>query len=253
MTATVGQTMTVGSLFSGIGGMDLGLERAGMRVEWQVEIDEYARRVLTKHWPHVPKYGDITTIDWATVPRVDLLCGGFPCQDISNLNQKGKGLDGEKSGLWREYKRAIVAICPSWVLIENSASLCAKGLWQVLHDLDEIGFDAEWHCIPACAVGAPHVRDRTWVVAYPHGSRQQACVSEGNFRACYPQRKAMESTRPSYGDFPTWNATEPPLPRVAHGIPGRIQRNRGLGNAVVPQVVEAIGRMILEAHARAAR
>ena len=241
--------LTVGSLFAGIGGFDLGLERAGMQVKWQVEIDPYCLKVLEKHWPHVRRYTDIKTVDWPGVEPVDLVCGGFPCQDISNLHQAGRGLSGVKSGLWSEYKKAIIALTPKWVVIENVAAIRSKGLWRLLHDLDEIGYDAEWHCIPAGAVGAPFPRDRAWVMAYPHGQRQQACVCQGDFRASAAKGKAMESARPSYGDFPTWNAPEPVLPRVAHGIPARVDRNRALGNAVVPQVVEWIGKQIIEAEA----
>jgi len=238
--------LRVGDLFSGIGGFSLGLERTGgFKTQWFVEIDPYCQRVLAKHWPHVTRYGDIRTIDWATVEPVDMLCGGFPCQDISNLNIYGRGLQGDKSGLWREYKKAVETLRPAYVFIENTASLRYKGLWEVLHDLDEIGYDAEWHCIPAVAFGAPHVRDRAWIVAYPHGARQQACLSERDFRACYAKGKTMESARPSYGDFPTWNAPEPALPRVADGVPNRVDRNRSTGNAIVPQVAEWIGRQIL--------
>ena len=161
--------LTVGSLFAGIGGFDLGLERAGMRVRWQVEIDPYCQRVLAKHWPDVTRYGDIRVVDWSTVEPVDLLCGGFPCQDIS-LAGKGAGLTGERSGLWFEYAKAIEVLRPSYVLIENVSALRSRGLDQVLGSLAALGYDAEWHCIPACAVGAPHRRDRVWVVAY--ASRQ---------------------------------------------------------------------------------
>lgn len=156
--------LTVGSLFAGIGGFDLGLERAGMRVRWQVEIDPYCQRVLAKHWPDVTRYGDIRTVDWSTVEHVDLLCGGFPCQDIS-LAGKGAGLAGDRSGLWFEYAKAIAALRPRYVLIENVSALRSRGLDQVLGSLAALGYDAEWHCIPACAVGAPHRRDRVWIVA----------------------------------------------------------------------------------------
>lgn len=240
-------TLTVGSLFAGIGGFDLGLERAGMQVKWQCEKDPWARKVLAKHWPGVPCYEDITTLEPHAVEYVDVLAGGFPCQDISNLNTKGTGLNGEKSGLWKEFKRIIQGAKPTWVIIENSASIRSKGLWFVLQDLDEIGFDAEWHCIPAASLGAPHVRDRAWIVAYTHGKRLQACLSEGNFRASYAKRETVEFKGPSYGDFPAWNTTEPNVGRVAHGVPHRVDRLRGLGNAVVPQVVEWLGRMIIQA------
>ena len=158
-------TLTVGSLFAGIGGFDLGLERAGFDIAWQVEIDPYCQRVLAKHWPTVHRYGDIRAIDWSAVEPVDLLCGGFPCQDIS-LAGKGAGLSGERSGLWFEYAKAINALKPRYVLIENVAALRSRGLDQVLGSLAALGYDAEWHCIPACAVGAPHRRDRVWIVAH---------------------------------------------------------------------------------------
>ncbi len=163
--------MKVGSLFAGIGGFDLGLERAGFEIAWQVEIDEWCQRVLAKHWPHVQRYGDIQSVDWGTVEPVDVLCGGFPCQDIS-LAGKGAGLAGERSGLWFEYAKAIEALTPRYVIIENVAALRSRGLDQVLGALAALGYDAEWHCIPASAVGAPHRRDRVWIVAYPIGSRQ---------------------------------------------------------------------------------
>lgn len=165
-------TLTVGSLFAGIGGFDLGLERAGMRVRWQVEIDPYCQRVLAKHWPDVTRYGDIRAVDWSTVEPVDLLCGGFPCQDIS-LAGKGAGLAGERSGLWFEYAKAIAALRPSYVLIENVSALRSRGLDQVLGALASLGYDAEWHCIPACAVGAPHRRDRVWIIAHSKSDRTQ--------------------------------------------------------------------------------
>ena len=158
--------MRVGSLFAGIGGFDLGLERAGFDIAWQVEIDPYCQRVLAKHWPTVQRYGDIRVIDWSAVEPVDLLCGGFPCQDISFAG-KGAGLSGERSGLWFEYAKAIDALKPRYVLIENVAALRSRGLDQVLGSLAALGYDAEWHCIPASAVGAPHRRDRIWIVAYP--------------------------------------------------------------------------------------
>ena len=174
--------LMVGSLFAGIGGFDLGLERAGFDIAWQVEIDPYCQRVLAKHWPHVQRYGDIRTIDWGTVEPVDLLCGGFPCQDIS-LAGKGAGLTGERSGLWFEYAKAIEVLKPRYVLIENVSALRSRGLDQVLGSLAALGYDAEWHCIPACAVGAPHRRDRVWIIAYAQSDRTQ--------RGTFQQRGAI--------------------------------------------------------------
>ena len=252
--------MRVGSLFAGIGGFDLGLERAGFAIAWQVEIDPYCQRVLAKHWPTVQRYGDIKTVDWATVERVDLLCGGFPCQDIS-LAGKGAGLSGARSGLWFEYAKAINALRPRYVLIENVSALRSRGLDQVLGSLAALGYDAEWHCIPACAVGAPHRRDRVWVVAYAEstrtwgndgrirpstcgtGGRQATAVANTNSMQQLQQEggESYEWGRPSHS---SWWAAEPNVGRVAHGVPHRVDRLRGLGNAIVPQIAEMIGRWI---------
>ena len=226
--------MRVGSLFAGIGGFDLGLERAGFTIEWQCEIDPWCQRVLAKHWPHVKRYGDITAIDWATVPTVDVLCGGFPCQDIS-LAGKGAGLAGARSGLWSEYAKAIQALQPQWVIIENVSALRSRGLDQVLGTLASFRYDAEWHCIPACAVGAPHQRDRVWVIAYPQSCRQQSPVLH--------RWEGSEVYAPDSHEWPTRNN----MGREVHGIPHRVDRLRGLGNAVVPQIVEHIGRSIRHA------
>lgn len=230
-------TLTVGSLFAGIGGFDLGLERAGFEIAWQVEIDPYCQRVLAKHWPNVQRYGDIRAIDWGTVPRVDLLCGGFPCQDIS-LAGKGAGLAGARSGLWSEYAKAIQALQPQWVIIENVSALRSRGLDQVLGTLAALGYDAEWHCIPASAVGAPHRRDRVWVVAYPQSVGQQ----EQWQSIADDEGWKLGRLRTQYE---TWWAGEPAIQRVVHGVPHRVDRLRGLGNAIVPQIAEMIGAWIL--------
>jgi DNA (cytosine-5)-methyltransferase 1 len=160
--------LTVGGLFSGIGGWELGLERAGMRVLWHCEADPYARAVLERHWPGVPCYPDVRELRGADVEPVDLLCGGFPCQDLSYAGA-GAGIDGARSGLWSEYARLVGELRPRYVLVENVAALLARGLGRVLGDLAALGYDAEWDCIPASAVGAPHRRDRVWLVAYPNG------------------------------------------------------------------------------------
>ena len=123
--------LTVGSLFSGIGGFDLGLERAGMRVIWQSEIDPYASAVLKKHWPHVPNHGDVRTITADRVERPDVICGGFPCQDISNAGKRA-GIDGERSGLWSEFARIIGDLRPGYVIVENVAALLGRGIERVL-------------------------------------------------------------------------------------------------------------------------
>lgn len=268
--------MRVGSLFAGIGGFDLGLERAGFEIAWQVEIDPYCQRVLAKHWPHVRRYGDITTVDWAAVERVDLLCGGFPCQDIS-LAGKGAGLTGSRSGLWSEYVKAIETLKPRWVLIENVAALRARGLDQVLGALAALGYDAEWHCIPASAVGAPHRRDRVWIIAYAQSNGAQGRIlqqrgtvaredgevqsmadalgesTEGRHNGVERRERSEGETylhgRPGSGVTDGGWIPEPDVGRVAHGVPSRVDRLRGLGNAIVPQIAEWLGRQIMRVQA----
>ena len=166
----MGVEMNFGSLFAGIGGIDLGLERAGMRCKWQVEIDDYASRVLEKHWPRVKRHRDIRTFPTSGDWSVDLIAAGFPCQDLS-IAGKGEGLDGKQSGLFFEVIRVVGEIRPKYVLLENVSALLARGMDTVLGELASLGYDAEWHCIPASSVGAPHIRDRVFIVAYANRSR----------------------------------------------------------------------------------
>lgn len=226
-------TLTVGSLFSGIGGMDLGLERAGFEVKWQVENDPYAVRVLEKHWPDVTRYEDIKEVDFGRVERVDLVAGGFPCQDVSHAGPR-VGITGARSGLWREFARALRILRPRFALVENVTGLTDRGLANVLADLAALGFHAEWSVVSACAVGAPHTRERLFVVAY---------AQSGWARQLRWLQRAQES--PPQRDL-HWAAAEPPIARMAYGIPNRLERIRGLGNAVVPQVAEWIGHRIME-------
>lgn len=238
--------MTFGSLFAGIGGLDLGLERAGMTCKWQVEIDDYARRVLAKNWPDVRRHDDIRTFppegDWS----VDLIAGGFPCQDISYAG-KGAGLEGERSGLFYEAARVVREVGPRYVLLENVSALLTRGLDAVLGTLASLGFDAEWHCIPAAAVGAPHIRDRVFIVAYPCGQGGTGLVK--SLHPCPPgpwggRREASMFAGNPFEPGDRW--PQPLIRRVDDGISARVDRLRGLGNAVVPQVAELIGRAIME-------
>jgi DNA (cytosine-5)-methyltransferase 1 len=272
-----------GSLFAGIGGIDLGLERAGMQCAWQVEIDDYATRVLTKHWPDVPKFRDVRSVGAHNLPAVDCIAGGFPCQDISSAGQRA-GITGTRSGLWAEFARIIRELRPRYVLVENVAALLHRGIDRVLGDLAALGFDAEWHCIPAAAFGAPHIRDRVYIVADAgRGWRshqelctgraqlgrsgadaadaqvarvgqlaarqqgQQAAPADPNRRG---QATANANIKPEIGftaprqEHSYWRI-EPDVGRVAHGVPARVDRLRGLGNAVVPQAAEFVGRLIM--------
>jgi DNA (cytosine-5)-methyltransferase 1 len=270
--------MRVLDLFSGIGGFSLGLERAGMHTVAFCEIDKYCQRVLAKHWPNVPCYGDIRELTAERLRTdgisVDVICGGFPCQDIS-VAGKGAGLAGERSGLWSEYARLIGELRPRFVIVENVAALLGRGLGRVLGDLASIGYDAEWHCIPASAVGADHLRDRVWIVAYPDGSRFEQIYQRGREQrtekmganvadhhgARLPgrlQTGALAEDERAIGarlgfalsaalPFPSLDgAGSPVLGRGEDGIPNRVDRMHAIGNAVVPQIPEIIGRAIMD-------
>jgi len=257
--------LTFGSLFAGIGGFDLGFERAGMSCRWQVEIDDYANRVLEKHWPSVHRERDIRECGKHNLERVDVICGGFPCQDISYAG-RGAGLDGERSGLFFEAIRLVRELQPRIIVLENVAALLSRGLDRVLGTLAEIGFDAEWHCIPAAAVGAPHIRDRLFVIGIRQGDSPHAECEQRNRRWKQFEKGSKEAGREIYHsdrrryrtpeeqiqprrpsiEPSTWWDTEPAVGRVANGIPNRVDRLRGLGNAVVPAVAEWIGKQIVE-------
>lgn len=222
-------------LFSGIGGFSLGLERAGgFRTVAFCEIEPFSRAVLAKHWPGVPIHGDVRELRGCDVGPVEVICGGFPCQDIS-VAGKGAGLAGERSGLWGEFSRLIGEVRPFYVIVENVSALLGRGFGDVLGDLAALGYDAEWHCIQAANVGAAHIRDRVWILAYPGGERRRQQTEEPIF----PRRTAVE--------FCPWWSVEPDVGRVAYGVPSQLDRGKGLGNAVVPQIPELIGRAILSA------
>ncbi|TKD50203.1 DNA cytosine methyltransferase [Sphingomonas baiyangensis] len=264
-------------LFSGIGGFSLGLERTGgFKTVAFCEIEEFPRRVLAKHWPEVPCYHDIRELTGERLAAdgiaVDAICGGFPCQDISIAGQ-GAGLEGDRSVLWYEYARLIGELRPRYVIVENVSALLHRGLDAVLGCLASLGFDAEWHCIPASAVGAPHERDRIWIVAYtyngqrvePFGhvcARRDAAGGGGEALANTDEGDrhrrdgalqmgrlpiAREVANDGYARRAQWGA-EPAVGRVAHGVSHRVDRVGSLGNAVVPQIPELIGNAIIAAH-----
>lgn len=238
--------MNVLDLFSGIGGFSLGLERAGMRTVAFCEIEPYCRAVLRKHWPHVPCYDDIRTLTAERLAddgiAVDVICGGFPCQDIS-VAGKGAGLAGARSGLWREYARLVGEIRPRFVIVENVSALLSRGLGEVLGDLAALGYDAEWDCIPASAVGALHRRDRLWIIAYPDADsvRPQRLrpAAVGTWSEQQFARLVQDQIRIS---VPAGR-----LRSLVDGVPGRLGQLRGYGNAVVPQIPELIGCAIMQA------
>ena len=268
-------------LFSGIGGFSLGFRRAGgFRTVAYCEIEPYCQEVLRARMldgslDTAPICRDIRVLDGrALTGVVDLVCGGFPCQDISAAGLKA-GIDGGRSRLWLDMGRIIREIRPRFVFVENVAALLARGLERVLGDLAAIGYDAEWECIPASAVGAHHVRDRVWIVAYPKGFRSELrsaaagragrpsgggnALADAKCQRCEEMErlqrggaagKRQPSARRECGVFcgrvsGRWEP-EPNVGRVAHGVPHRVERLSALGNAVVPQVVEWIGRRIIE-------
>ena len=304
-------------LFSGIGGFSLGLERTGgFETVAFCEIDPFCRKVLAKHWPNVRQYEDVRELTADRLAAdgiaVDVITGGFPCQDISTAGRQAGIAEGTRSGLWSEIARLAGELRPRFVIVENVANLLSgpserPGAWfgRVLGDLAEIGFDAEWHGIPASAVGANHQRDRIWIIAYPNGERswQQyrfqkagfdvqgplsdvadtssmfsdecAVYRSGNSQsptasgAVRQPRGNREDVSDAYGarlegqweitsrigaqlnnlGNDSWWRVEPAVGRVAHGVPYRVDRLRSLGNAVVPQIPELIGRAILAAEA----
>jgi len=297
--------LTVGSLFSGIGGLDLGLERAGMEVIWQSEIDPYACKVLAKHWPEVVNHGNIKEINWQEVERPDVICGGYPCQPFSTAGKR-RGEEDPRH-LWPWVRTAISELRPRYAILENVRGHLSMGGLSVIGELASIGYDAEWRVVSAASVGANHRRDRIIIVAYPSGKR---CLdnrlgifsSEGRLNAlgvfgqgstdladadgrrcqqCEPETQSvqglssssernipntncirLEGQRPEqqttgitrgnqegYAEWQWWQ-TEPDVGRVANGVPRRVDRLRGLGNAVVPQVAEVIGRLVISAEQR---
>jgi DNA (cytosine-5)-methyltransferase 1 len=232
-TRTARDTITVGSLFSGIGGLDLGLERAGMTVIWQSEINPFASAVLAHHWPDVPNLGDITTIEWSEVERPDLICGGYPCPAFSQA-ARGRNV---ADNLWPWMRDAIEALQPRWVLIENVAAHLGRGFSAVLADLDALGFDAEWSVVTACSVGASHTRRRLFAVAHANRDGEPAFAFDG-------QVAGMPDVA---GDRGRWGLPTAADLRADDGLPGRLDRVHALGNAVVPDIAELIGRQLMEA------
>lgn len=227
-------TLKVLDLFSGIGGFSLGLEKT-KRFETVAfcEIDKKCQLVLKKHWPAVPIFEDIKKLKADILPGIDVICGGFPCQDLSTAG-KGKGLAGERSGLWYEFHRLIKEVKPKYAIIENVSVLRSRGLEEILGSLFEIGYSAQWHCISASSLGAPHQRDRVWIIAYSNLS-----LSEGRSLSVRIHEEHAHAMRQDW-----WKSTST-IHRVDDGVPKRMDRLKQLGNAVVPQIPELIGRAIL--------
>lgn len=224
--------MNVGGLFSGIGGIELGLERAGMRVAWHAESDDYCRRVLERHWPDVRCYLDVADLPTLDPAAVDVLAGGFPCQQVSQAAARSvRGV----GWLWPLFARAIDYVRPRWVIIENTEALryADRGLSEVLGDLADLGFDAEWRVVRASDFGAPHRRARVWVVAYSNAHGEPALRVDD---------EAPILSQP-FPALPYWRSL--PDLRVADGLRDRVLRRERVGNAVVPAVAEWVGRCVM--------
>lgn len=255
--------LTVLDLFSGIGGFSLGLERTGgFETVAFCENNRYAQFVLNKHWPDVPCFDDVTGLNrkiltFHGIYDVDVICGGFPCQDISDAGNhvNRAGIYGQRSKLWFEFARLIGQFKPRFVIAENVPALRARGLDALLMSLVSIGYDAEWHCIPASSVGAAQKRDRLWIVAYP---KLSVANSNGGVHKSFGNQ-TYQSNKWEWSEIQSritrafersesyrWWHTEPDVARMVDGVPYGMDRLRCLGNAVVPQIPELIGNAILD-------
>jgi DNA (cytosine-5)-methyltransferase 1 len=226
-------SLSIGSCFSGIGGLEFGLERAGLGpVSWQVESDGFCRVVLAKHWPDAEGHWTIEAVQWDKLAPVDLMCGGFPCQDISAAGKR-YGLTGKRSGLWYEMLKGIEAISPQWVVIENVQHTWRRWAPQVRWDLSQLGYWSVALRLSAADVGAWHRRRRVFVLAHAnsHVLWELSRWWSGESREGAPQ-------------FGPERWPKPDIERAADGIPNRMDRCRALGNAVVPQCAEVIGHYI---------
>ena len=239
------------SLFSGIGGLDLAAEWAGFRTVGQCEWADYPRAVLEKHWPGLPRWRDIRTLtgddffEKTGLRTVTVLSGGFPCQPFSTAGKR-RGKEDDRY-LWPEMLRVIQEIRPAWVVGENVAGIVSMALDTVLSDLESIGYACQALVIPACAVDAPHRRDRVAIVAYNSHVRIQGvrAVFEQVSKPQFAEKVSDRDCDFTLSDTTWWNP-EPKVGRVAHGVPARVDRLKCLGNAVVPQQFHPIFRAIAD-------
>jgi DNA (cytosine-5)-methyltransferase 1 len=278
------QRLKLGSLFSGIGGFELGLEDSipGLETVWQVEQNKFCQRILSKHWPEAKIYDDVREINKNNVESVDVLCGGFPCQDISIAGKQRGVNEGEKSSLWWEMWRIISELRPQVIVLENVSAIVTNGGTDVISSLTQLGYDCGWCVIRSGAdFGAPHIRSRWFCVAYPNSNRNgtqntfcsggsftEMCIDRDEFAAStYPHSKRIEKqsfntftmetgkfsecrssetsriyTRNYWEKFPT----QSPVCRGNDGVPNRVDRIRALGNAIVPQASAWVGKKIWE-------
>lgn len=233
--------MKVMGLFSGIGGFELGMRRAGHDVVAVCETDVFCMSILKKRFPEAATRPDITRARFYR-GQADIITAGFPCQDVSAAGN-GTGLSGERSGLYREFMRAVRVVRPAHAIVENVAALVNRGLRDILGEMAEVWYDTEWDCVPACAVGLPHRRDRVWIVAHPQGG------GWGTGRQRRPPdsfARVREQARKHDWkgvDVEAW-AGQPALLGQDHGVPHHVDMVRAYGNALVPRIAELIGKTL---------
>jgi len=248
--------MKILDLFSGIGGFSLGFEKAGFKTVAFCEIDKFCHKILNKHWPTIPIYNDVSrlTKEQLTqdgIDQIDIITGGFPCQDLSAAG-KQKGInDGERSGLWYEMRRIISEIRPRFTIMENVPNFISGGggIWfgEFLRSLAEIGYDAEWRCISAAEVGKPHVRKRLWIIAYPECFRPNFILE----KISLPESTTEWLSNTFQLCFDTYRRSFPKIPeylRVDDGIPLELDeiksRVKALGNSIVPEIAYLIAKQL---------
>lgn len=228
--------MRHGSLFSGIGGFDLAAEWMGWENVFHCEFNPFCQKILKHYWPDAKSYGDIKETDFTEWKgKVDIVSGGFPCQPHSIAGKQLASADDRD--LWGECVRVLCEIRPKYALFENVTGLFisehGKFFNRVLSDLAAIGFDVEWHTIPSCAIGAPHSRERVWIMANSNGEFYRKRREKGESR----YGKSISAT------WHNWN-NQPEMGGMDDGVPNRVDRIKALGNAIVPQVAYEIFKAI---------
>lgn len=237
--------LTHGSLFSGIGGFELGAEMSGIKTLWNCEFEEHKRKILKKHFPDSIQYNDVRSM--YNPCYVDIMSGGFPCQDISianvsnkNIweNGKVKGINGERSGLWKEYSRILGEVRPKYILFENSPMLVIRGFERVLCDLSKSGYDCQWQCLQATQFGFNHRRERVYGIAY---TREIGC--KNNSPIFLPIQKVLREKTPRQNALPMsfkrFNSqSNYECVRMDDGFSYELDKRRieDMGNAVIPLI-----------------
>jgi len=237
--------MRIGSLFSGIGGLELGLEWAGVgHTVWQVEREEHLRNDLALRWPDAKRYDDVRTVGSHNLEPVDVICGGYPCQPFTIAGDR-LGFDDERD-LWPEFARILGELRPRYAVLENVAAHLRFGFDRTLADLAHLGYDAEWSVVWGCSVGCPQPRPRLFAVAYAHREQLGRDREPGHRRTTGSGRDDYRAGSAATGERTEW-AQEPAVGRVVDGVPTKLDRarNKALGNAVIPQVARIVGQRIL--------